>query len=105
MAVVLGAGALGAIALWLRGRRALAIATLAAGFIAFNYQFVGRVLPDVERLKPVPPLARTFTSRAAPDAKLAQLDMSLPSLTFYLNRPVPELLVEHRRGRSARRRA
>jgi len=92
VAAVLGAGALGAIALWLRGRRALAIATLAAGFIAFNYQFVGRVLPDVERLKPVPPLARTFTSRAAPDAKLAQLGMSLPSLTFYLNRPVPELL-------------
>ncbi len=71
---------------------ATAIATLAAGFIAFNYQFVGRVLPDVERLKPVPPLARTFTSRAAPDARLAQLNMSLPSLTFYLNRPVPELL-------------
>jgi hypothetical protein len=34
---VLGAGGLGAMALWLRGRRALAIATLAAGFIAFNY--------------------------------------------------------------------
>ena len=80
VAVVLGAGGLGAIALWLRGRRAPAIATLAAGFIAFNYFFVGRVLPDVERLKPVPPLARTFTSRAAPDARLAQLNMSLPSL-------------------------
>ena len=92
LALALGAGGLGAGVLWLRGRRGPAIATLAAGFIAFNYLFVGRVLPDVERLKPVPPLARTFTSRAAPDAKLAQLNMSLPSLTFYLNRPVPELL-------------
>ena len=92
VAGLLAAGGVGAIGFWLAGRRPLAVATLAAGFIVFNYLFVGRVLPDVERMKPVPPLARTFTSRAAPNAKLAQLNMSLPSLTFYLNRPVPELV-------------
>jgi len=90
-AVVLGVTGLAAFALWALGRRPAAVAALAAGFIAFNYLFVSRILPDVERFKPVPPLVRTLTARAAPGARVASLSMSLPSLTFYLNRPVPEL--------------
>jgi 4-amino-4-deoxy-L-arabinose transferase-like glycosyltransferase len=89
--VVLGLTGLATCALWAVGRRPTAVFALALGFILFNYLFVSRVLPDVERFKPVPPLVKTFTGRAAPGAHLASLNMSLPSLTYYLNRPVPEL--------------
>jgi len=90
VAIVLGATGITCLLLW-RTRRPAAVMTLALGFIAFNYLLVGRVLPDVERFKPVPQLVTTFTTRAAADARVASLNMSLPSLTFYLNRPVPEL--------------
>ncbi len=76
---------------WLAGRRGLAIRALAAGFIAFNYLFVTRVLPDAERFKPVPPLVRTLDGKATPGARIASFNMSLPSFAFYLRRPVPEL--------------
>ena len=74
-----------------RQRRAEAFGALAAGFILFNYLFVVRVLPDVERLKPVPPLARAFAERAGPDARLAFFNMVLPSLVYYTGQPVTEL--------------
>ena len=66
--VLVATGVLAAV-LILRGGFAPAIAVFAAGFVALNYLFVARVLPDVERFKPVEPLARTFLSRASPEAR------------------------------------
>lgn len=90
-AVALAAGGAGSLAWWASGRRQAAVVWLAGSFVVFNYVFVARVLPDVERFKPVPPLARALTARAGPDAVIASLNMGLPSLVYYLDRPVPEL--------------
>ncbi|HUF49014.1 MAG TPA: glycosyltransferase family 39 protein, partial [Vicinamibacterales bacterium] len=88
--LLLGAG-LGALAgLW-RGRRPLAILALATGFAAFNYVLATVVLPDIERFKPVPAIARTFAERASPGARLAQLDQALPSLVYYADHAVEDL--------------
>lgn len=91
IASVVGLTGAAAVVLWITGRRRPAVMTLAAGFVVFNLLFVGRVLPDVERFKPVPALVHTLETRATPGAALASYSMSLPSLTFYLSRPVPEL--------------
>lgn len=85
-AVILGLTGAAAGALWLTARRVTAVATLAAGFIALNYVFVGPVLQAVERSKPVPPLARTIAQRAAPDAKLGYFNMGLQSFVYYTDR-------------------
>ncbi len=91
LSVVLAATGGACLLLWATRRRGGAIAALALGFIAFNYLFVSRVLPDVERFKPVPALVGAITARATPGARIESFNMSLPSLTYYLNRPVPEL--------------
>ncbi|HET9368863.1 MAG TPA: glycosyltransferase family 39 protein, partial [Vicinamibacterales bacterium] len=90
--VLVATGVMAAV-LILRGGFAPAIAVFAAGFVALNYLFVARVLPDVERFKPVEPLARTFLSRASPDARLGSYAIMLPSLVYYAGRPVTELPV------------
>jgi len=83
---VLGATGGAVLACWKTRRRWQAFASLAAGFIALNYIFVGWVLPGVERSKPVPPLARTIAERAAPGAKLGYFNMGLQSFVYYANR-------------------
>jgi 4-amino-4-deoxy-L-arabinose transferase-like glycosyltransferase len=89
------AGVAAGVLVW-RGRYGAAFTTLVAGFIAFNYVFVLRLLPDVERLKPVPTLARTLTTRASPAAVVGSFNMDLPSLVFYTGRRVTRLTdIEH----------
>jgi 4-amino-4-deoxy-L-arabinose transferase-like glycosyltransferase len=88
VSVVLAASAAGALALLIRGRGSLAFAVLTAGAIAFNYLFVCRILPDAERLKPIPPIAATFKARASSGASLHSFNMMLPSLVYYADRPV-----------------
>ena len=90
-AVVLTLSGLAAGGLLWRGRHAAAFVTLAAGFIAFNYVFVLRLLPDVERLKPVPTLARTLTTRATPAAVVGSFNTNVPSLVFYTSRRITRL--------------
>jgi 4-amino-4-deoxy-L-arabinose transferase-like glycosyltransferase len=90
-AVLLGITGSAVAVLELTRRRAAAIATLAAGFILFNYLFVAVVAPDLERFKPVPAAAATYRERASPGARLAQFEQSLPSLVFYAGRPVEDL--------------
>jgi hypothetical protein len=72
-------------------RGAHAVTALAAGFILFNYLFVLRALPDAERLKPVPAIAAVLSDQAAPDAVLASWSVSVPSLVYYVDRPVLEV--------------
>jgi hypothetical protein len=71
-------------------REALAFMTLTAGFVAFNYLLACRILPDAERLKPIPAIASTFKARASPSATLYAFNMMLPSLVYYADRPVLE---------------
>ena len=56
-AVLIGAGAVVALVALLRRRGRSPSPALAATFVAFNYVFVSRVLPGMERMKPVVPLA------------------------------------------------
>jgi 4-amino-4-deoxy-L-arabinose transferase-like glycosyltransferase len=112
---VAGAGVLhlfgpGASVYALRGALAMGIAALAGGlivmafaaanrtrtsllvvvltFIALDWVFVVRVLPDFERFKPVPGFAQTLSPRLQPDDALITYDEALPSLVFYLRRHV-----------------
>ncbi|MEZ5317312.1 MAG: glycosyltransferase family 39 protein [Vicinamibacterales bacterium] len=95
-ALAIAAGALAALVGLVRGRPATAVPALAAGFVVFNYLFVARALPDVERFKPVAPLARAFTDHAAPDARLGAYGTMLPSLVYYANHPVEEIALAPR---------
>jgi 4-amino-4-deoxy-L-arabinose transferase-like glycosyltransferase len=66
-----------------------ALVTLAATFVAFNYVFVWRVLPELERLKPAVPLAEAFRQRASQTVDLADFNGALPpSFVFYVDRSV-----------------
>jgi hypothetical protein len=93
-AAIVGVSGVAAFVLILRGRGAAAIAVLAAAFIAFDYLFVARMLPDVERLKPVPALARVYRDRHAAgdaDTHVAHFRMSLPSMVYYFDRQIEEV--------------
>jgi 4-amino-4-deoxy-L-arabinose transferase-like glycosyltransferase len=85
-AVVMAVTGAAAGGLWLAHRRSGAVVSLAAGFIALNYLFVGQVLQGVERSKPVVPLVRTFEAKAAPGAKVGYYKMALQSFVYYTNR-------------------
>jgi 4-amino-4-deoxy-L-arabinose transferase-like glycosyltransferase len=91
MAGVLAAGGVFCIAAIVRRRPAVAFAALSFAFIVFNYLFVVVALPDVERLKPVPHLARILSERAPPAARVGSFNMDLPSLTYHANRRVERL--------------
>jgi 4-amino-4-deoxy-L-arabinose transferase-like glycosyltransferase len=86
--VATGAGAL---LLILARRPQAGFAALAGGFVLFNLLFVLRVLPGVEALKPVRPLAAAIRARASVGAPVASYRLSQPSLVYYLNQAVPEL--------------
>jgi 4-amino-4-deoxy-L-arabinose transferase-like glycosyltransferase len=87
-AVVLVVSGLGAFVLQWQRRFPAAVAVLAAGFIAFNYMLAGWILPEAERLKPVPAFIRVFERDHGPDARLGAYDLVMPSLVFYLDRSV-----------------
>jgi 4-amino-4-deoxy-L-arabinose transferase-like glycosyltransferase len=98
LAAVLAAAGVATLGLAAAGRGRPAVVALAAGFVLFNYVFVLRVLPDAERLKPVPQITAVLDARAAPNAVVASLGTSLPSLVYYLDRPVLEAETLDRAG-------
>ena len=70
-------------------RRALAAVTAASiGLTAVNWTVVMRVLPDLERLKPVPTLVETLRPRLASGDVLSTYGVALPSMVYYLRRHV-----------------
>jgi hypothetical protein len=85
-AVILGIAGLAALLLWIRRRPLHAVMALAGGFVALNYVLVARVLPGIERTKPVPPLVRTLAATASPDAKIGYFNMGLQSFVYYTGR-------------------
>jgi hypothetical protein len=83
-------GVLAIVSLW-RREFVAAVLTLACGFTLFNYVFVARALPDLERLKPVRPLAAVINERGGPAAALGFFNMDLPSFVYYTRRPVVKM--------------
>ncbi len=72
---------------------ASAIALLAL-IVLIDYQFVARVLPDFERYKPVPAIADFLRPRLQPDDVVANYQVALPSMVYYLRRHVDEYFDE-----------
>jgi 4-amino-4-deoxy-L-arabinose transferase-like glycosyltransferase len=88
MAVVIGIGAvITAIAVG-RGALSGAVTAIAITAIAANWVLVLVALPAFERFKPVVPMTRVIEQRARPGAVVAQYQIILPSMVFYLGRPI-----------------
>ena len=76
-------------------RRSVAAAlTLLASLIAIDYAFVIKVLPDFERYKPVPAIAAMLQPRLQPTDVVANYQVALPSMVYYLQRHVDEYFEE-----------
>ncbi len=91
VAAALGAAGASGLIFGTAGRWATAFLAVTVALIALNYVLVARVLPRAEALKPVPPIARVLEQRASPGSRLGSFNMSLPSVVYYVGRPVPEL--------------
>lgn len=76
------------------GRHRLAVTALAGTFVLFNYVFVARVLPSVERFKPSPRFARVAVDQGAESDRIGSYEYMLSSLVYYARRPVQQLGTE-----------
>jgi 4-amino-4-deoxy-L-arabinose transferase-like glycosyltransferase len=71
-----------------------AVASLAAALIVAHWVLVGRALPDFERYKPVPQLARVIQQISGPRPIVGTYLVAAPSLVFYLRQHVTEMFDE-----------
>ena len=79
---------------WLVRRNVFAsVATLAASLVAIVWCVVVCALPDFERYKPVKPFSGIIRSRASIGAIVGSYKFALPSMVFYLHRPVMEVVL------------
>ena len=85
-------GGAGSVSL-LRGRRFTSIAAMAASVVVMAWCIVLIALPDFERYKPVRPFSEIIRSRASIGAIVGSYKFSLPSMVFYLRRPVMEVVL------------
>ncbi len=96
-AAFVGATALvgGIVALvWLFRRSVFAsVATMAASLVVIVWCIVLCALPDFERYKPVRPFSEIIRARASVGAIVGSYKFSLPSMVFYLHRPVMEVVL------------
>ena len=85
----------GAVALvWLLRRNLLAsVATIVTSLAVIAWCVVLCSLPDFERYKPVKPFSDIIRSRASIGAIVGSYKFSLPSMVFYLHRPVMEVVL------------
>jgi len=89
-AAVGGAGAF----VWSVRRRVLAATvTVAGSLVLIAWCVVLCTLPDFERYKPVRPFSEIIRSRASVGAIVGSYKFSLPSMVFYLHRPVMEVVL------------
>ena len=89
VAAVGGAVAVG----WLFRRNLLgSVATMATSLVVIAWCVVLCTLPDFERYKPVRPFSDIIRSRASIGAIVGSYKFSLPSMVFYLHRPVMEVV-------------
>jgi len=89
--VVLSIASVVALVALVRRSAATACASLGAAVVIGHWVMVGWALPDFERYKPVPHLARAIEQTAAPGARVGTYRVATPSLVFYLRRHVDQL--------------
>src|SRR4029077_5216818 len=85
----------GGVALVASARRmTFAAATTVAGtLIVIAWCVVVSLLPDFERYKPVLPFSDVIRSRASVGAVVGYYKFALPSMVYYLNRPIMEVVL------------
>ena len=85
----------GAVALvWLFRRNLFgSVATMVTSLVVIAWCIVLGTLPDFERYKPVRPFSDIIRSRASIGAIVGSYKFSLPSMVFYLQRPVMEVVL------------
>jgi hypothetical protein len=76
-----------------RRKSATAAALVAGALVAISWCLVLGTLPDFERYKPVRPFAAMIRSRASIGAIVGYYRFALPSMVYYLNRPVMEVVL------------
>ena len=88
-----------ALAMALRRRLLAAAAAIASAVALISWCVVLFTLPDFERYKPVRPFADVIRSRASIGAIVGAYKFSLPSMVFYLHRPIMDVeLPDHLRA-------
>jgi 4-amino-4-deoxy-L-arabinose transferase-like glycosyltransferase len=79
---------------WSFRRKVFASAvTVAAALVVIVWCIVLCTLPDFERYKPVKPFSAIIRSRASIGAIVGSYKFSLPSMVFYLHRPIMEVVL------------
>ena len=76
-----------------RGRIFGAIATMGGAVAVISWCIVLCALPDFERYKPVRPFAAIIRGRASEGGIVGYYKFALPSMVYYLNRPVMEVVL------------
>jgi 4-amino-4-deoxy-L-arabinose transferase-like glycosyltransferase len=99
VSTLLIAGGLITIGLMIARQHRFALATILATFVAFNWLFVVRVLPAVEPLKPVPPLADLLKRRDAYRAR--RVVSHVAAEPHVLSRQARDRALGRQRSRSA----
>jgi 4-amino-4-deoxy-L-arabinose transferase-like glycosyltransferase len=86
-------GSLVALAMMFRRRLFATVVTIASAIIVICWCLVLCTLPDFERYKPVRPFTDIIRSRASIGAIVGSYKFALPSMVFYLHRPVMEVIL------------
>ena len=69
------------------------VVTVAAALVVIVWCVVLCTLPDFERYKPVKPFSAIIRSKASIGAIVGSYKFSLPSMVFYLHRPIMEVVL------------
>jgi 4-amino-4-deoxy-L-arabinose transferase-like glycosyltransferase len=85
-------GGLGGFAWLFRRRMFASVVTMATSVVVMVWCIVLCTLPDFERYKPVKPFSDIIRSRASIGAIVGSYKFALPSMVFYLHRPVMEVV-------------
>jgi 4-amino-4-deoxy-L-arabinose transferase-like glycosyltransferase len=91
--VIAVSGSAGAVVCLMRRRVFASVVTTAGSLILIIWCIVLCTLPDFERYKPVRPFSEIIRSRANVGAIVGSYKFSLPSMVFYLHRPVMEVVL------------
>jgi 4-amino-4-deoxy-L-arabinose transferase-like glycosyltransferase len=87
------AGGLAGLLAAFRRQLLAALAATVVGLVAIAWCLVLCTLPDFERYKPVRPFADIIRSRASVGAIVGSYRFALPSMVFYLQRPIMEVVL------------
>ena len=86
-------GGLVALAMIFRLQLFAAVVTIASAVSVISWCLVLCTLPDFERYKPVRPFTDIIRSRASIGAIVGSYKFALPSMVFYLHRPIMEVIL------------